>query len=103
MNALDLLAALHGILGSLVGANGLSINVMSTWAIVLVTAVSDEATQTLGAMLDLREPVVRSATDADGNERWWLLATADPAGTNARVQVSGPHHAGPAPGLEGAT
>lgn len=101
MNALDLLAALHGILGALVGASGISISVMSTWAIVLVTAASDEATRTLGAMLDLREPVVRSVTDEDGNARWWLLATADPVGTNARVQVVGPHHPGPAP--EGAT
>lgn len=70
MDALDLLAALHGIRGALSGATGTSISVMSTWAIVLVTAVSDEATWTLGAMLGLRDQVARSAQDTLPSTVW---------------------------------
>lgn len=101
MNAFDLVAALHGILGALVGASAVSIHAMRAWTVVLVTAATDDGARALGAMLGLGAPKYRTATDhRTGTERCWLLATADLDRGAVRVQVVGPSHAGPPPSLE---
>lgn len=93
MNALDVVAACHGILGALVGATGVSFHAIGTWTIVLVSAATNAAAHTLSASLELGTPKVQSH---DG--QWWLRAAADFNRGAVRVEVIGPHHAGPPPG-----
>jgi hypothetical protein len=101
MNALDLVAALHGILGELVGASGVSIHAMKAWTVVLVTAVTDDSARALGAVLGLGAPKYRTATDhRTGTQRCWVFASTDLDRGAVRVQVVGPSHAGPPPSLE---
>jgi hypothetical protein len=51
MNAFDLVAALHGILGALVEASAVSIHAMRTWTVVLVTGATDD-----GARASIQRP-----------------------------------------------
>lgn len=77
-------------LDTLPGATGISFHASETWAIVLITAASDEAVVGLGNELGLGTVEVRT-----GAGRWWRRAMSEQGAV--RVEVFGPHHLGPPP------
>jgi hypothetical protein len=90
--AFDLAVMLRAILATLPGATAISIHASTAWTLVLITAASDEAVDTLGETLGLEAPEVRI-----GVGRWWRRATTEHDGGTLRVDVVGPHHLGAPP------
>jgi hypothetical protein len=85
--AYQLAVTLRALLATLPGATAISIHASTTWTLVLITAVSDEAVNTLSEQLGLSAPEVRIALG-----RWWRRATAEHDAGTLRVEVAGPHH-----------
>src|SRR6185369_2122801 len=66
--ARDLAVLLRGILGALPGATSIGLHASERWALVLITAASDEAVDTLGEALGLTCEI------RIGKRRWWVTA-----------------------------
>jgi hypothetical protein len=90
--AYDLTVTLRAILGTLPGATSISLHAFGGWAIVLITASSDEVVTTLGEELGLGASEVKRA-----NGRWWRRVASEREQGSLRVEVAGPHHMGPPP------
>jgi hypothetical protein len=92
--AFELVDELRTILTTLPGASALNVDVSETWALVAITAESDEAVRTLGTTLGLGAPAIRKT-----KARWWRYATAERHRGALRVEVKvlGPRHQNPPP------
>ena len=84
----DLTVLLRGILGMLPGATSIGLHASERWALVLITAASDEAvialSEALGLACDVRI----------GKRRWWRRATSEGEQGLLRIVVAGPPHKG---------
>jgi hypothetical protein len=92
--AFELVDELLTILITLPGASALNVDASEIWAIVAITAESDEAVQSLGTILGLGAPAIRKTA-----ARWWRYATAERYYGPLRVEmkVLGPRHRNPPP------
>jgi len=91
VRAHDLTVLLRAILRSLPGGTAMCIHGSERWALVLITASSDEAVLALGEDLGL-ECDLRI-----GKRRWWRRATAERDEGRLRIEVAGPPHRGRPP------
>lgn len=90
--ASELVVTLRALLGTLPGANAMSLHASKIWTLVVITAESDEAVRALGATLGLGAPQIRKTA-----EHWWLRAAAERDLGALRVTVLGPRHRNPPP------
>lgn len=88
----DLVVTLRGTLGMLPGATAISFHTFSTWTYSLIFVSTDTAVRALGHDLGLGAPEIRPTQTA-----WWYRAMSEPGRGEVRVEVVGPHHAGPPP------
>lgn len=88
----DLVLTLRAILATLPGASAIGLHASERWALVWITADSDEAVSELGEALGLGEPEITKTA-----ERWWRRAAAERDGGALRVAVIGPRHRNPPP------
>lgn len=90
----ELALRLRACLGSLPGAVSVSLHAQKGWAILVITASSDEAVCALGEYLGLSNGLRHE------EGRWWRIAEGqhvDPEGVELRCEVSGPRHLGSLP------
>jgi len=92
VRAHDLTVLLHALLSSLPGATAMCIHASERWALVLITASSDEAVLALSEDLEL-ECDIRI-----GEQRWWRCAASERDQGTLRIEVAGPPHQGRPPG-----
>ena len=95
VRAHDLTVLLRALLSSLPGATSMCVHASERWALVLITASSDEAVLALSEDLEL-ECDIRI-----GKQRWWRRATSERDQGTLRVEVAGPPHPGRPPGDDG--
>jgi len=88
----EFVSTLLGVLGKHPEATGISIHALKAWAIILITASSDEAVIALDEKFELGGTEIQLA-----GGRWWRRATSENRQGTWRVVVTGPHHLGPPP------
>lgn len=83
----DLTVTLRAILRTLPGASSISVHASETWAIIMITAASDEAVLVLGEDLGLGASEVRSAEG-----QWWRRTMSEADQGTLHIVVAGPLH-----------
>jgi hypothetical protein len=90
----DLVVLLHGLLGMIPGATAISCHRFTAWTYLLISASTDATVRALGRDLGLGVPEIRTVEST-----WWFRAMSEPGRGKVRVEVFGPHHRGPPPGV----
>ena len=92
VRAHDLTVLLRALLSSLPGATAMCIHASERWALVLITASSNEA------VLELSEDLELACDIRIGEQQWWRCAASERDQGRLRIEVAGPPQRGRPPG-----